>query len=204
VQVNGIRLANITNLELTHGKRTWQVRGGERSTQIQHWIWEEERVRVGQDGQPVQDSQSKEVRQRPRSFGAPQSDYRRGLQCRTNWVQILTDTPKEILYAAADAERISEYILTIEQKKEPQHTQEVGVRKDIPYAERTYLAVPYAEREEAKALRSTLGCGEEKLVRGSGSGSRKNCEMGPETSSCAHAGSTDGIRGGAARDRGCR
>jgi antirestriction protein ArdC len=33
------------------------------------------------------------------------------------WVQILTDTPKEILYAAADAERISDYILTIEQKK---------------------------------------------------------------------------------------
>ena len=43
-----------------------------------------------------------------------------------HWVQILTDTPKEILYAAADAERISEYILTIEQKKEIQHTQEVG------------------------------------------------------------------------------
>jgi putative DNA primase/helicase len=38
----------------SHG---WQVRGGERSTQIQHWIWEEERVRVGQDGQPVLDSQ---------------------------------------------------------------------------------------------------------------------------------------------------
>ena len=34
-----------------------------------------------------------------------------------HWVQILTDTPKEILYAAADAERISDYILTIEQKK---------------------------------------------------------------------------------------
>ena len=65
----------------------------------------------------------------------------------------MTDTPKEILYAAADAERISDYILTIEQKKEIRHTQEVGVmRKDIPHAERTYLAVPYAEREEAKAL----------------------------------------------------
>jgi putative DNA primase/helicase len=70
-----------------------------------------------------------------------------------HWVQILTDTPKEILYAAADAERISDYILTIEQKKEIRHTQEVGVmRKDIPHAVRTYLAVPYAERQEAKAL----------------------------------------------------
>ena len=70
-----------------------------------------------------------------------------------HWVQILTDTPKEILYAAADAERISDYILTIEQKKEIRHTQEVGMmRKDIPQAERTYLAVPYAERHEAKAV----------------------------------------------------
>jgi putative DNA primase/helicase len=70
-----------------------------------------------------------------------------------HWVQILTDTPKEILYAAADAERISEYILTIERKKEKRHTQEVGtMKKDIPHTERTYLAVPYAERHEAKAL----------------------------------------------------
>jgi putative DNA primase/helicase len=68
-------------------------------------------------------------------------------------VQILTDKPKEIFYAAADAERISDYILTIEQKKEIQHTQEVGVMRDnIPHAERSYLVVPYAERQEAKAL----------------------------------------------------
>jgi hypothetical protein len=68
-------------------------------------------------------------------------------------VQILTDKPKEIFYAAADAERISDYILTIEQKKEIQHTQEVGVMRDnLPHAERSYLVVPYAERQEAKAL----------------------------------------------------
>jgi putative DNA primase/helicase len=40
----------------------WQVRGGERSTQIQHWIWEEERVRIGRDGQPVLDSQKKAIK----------------------------------------------------------------------------------------------------------------------------------------------
>ena len=256
----------------------WQVRGGERSTQIQHWIWEEERVRIGQDGQPVLDSQKKAIKdlvrlERPKVitaavFNAEQidgipalepertydwdpveqaekllqasgakiehsqsggayyrlstdtirlpaqdrfatpSDYyatalhelghwtghpdrldrdlsnpfgsegyaREELRAEIaslilgselgigydpvahagyvdHWVQILTDTPKEILYAAADAERISDYILTIEQKKEIRHTQEVGVmRKDIPHAERTYLAVPYAERHEAKAL----------------------------------------------------
>src|SRR5271157_1058666 len=255
----------------------WQVRGGERSTQIQHWIWEEERVRTGRDGQPVLDSQKKAIKdlvrlERPKVitaavFNAEQIDgipalepertydwdpveqaekllqasgakiehsqsggayyrlstdtirlpspdrfetpsgyygtalhelghwtghpdrldrdlgnpfgsegYAReelraeiaslilgselgiGYDPATHagyvdhWVQILTDTPKEILYAAADAERISDYILTIEQKKEIRHTQEVGMRKDIPYAERTYLVVPYVERNEAKAL----------------------------------------------------
>jgi putative DNA primase/helicase len=256
----------------------WQVRGGERSTQIQHWIWEEERVRVGPDGQPVLDAQKKLIKdlvrlERPKVitaavFNAEQIDGIPALEAeRTydwdpveqaekllrasgaeiehsstggayynfardtirlpsqdrfptpsgyyavalhelghwtahpdrldrdlrnpfgseayareelraeiaslivgselgigydperhagyvdHWVQILTDTPKEILFAAADAERISDYILTIEQKKEIKQTQEVGVmRQDIPHAERTYLAVPYAERHEAKAL----------------------------------------------------
>ena len=30
----------------------WQVRGGEKGTQIQHWIWEEARPRLGKDGKP--------------------------------------------------------------------------------------------------------------------------------------------------------
>src|SRR4029077_11791901 len=34
-----------------------------------------------------------------------------------HWIQILTESPKEILYAAADAERISEYILRIEERQ---------------------------------------------------------------------------------------
>jgi putative DNA primase/helicase len=256
----------------------WQVRGGERATQIPHWIWQQERVRVGTDGQSVLDGQQRPVKdlvrlerpkvitaavfnaeqiegipalepehrydwdpveqaekllraseakiehsptggayynfQRdtirllsPERFTTPSASYATALhelghwtahpdrldrdlrnpfgsqayareELRAeiaslivrselgigydserhagyvdHWVQILTDTPKEILYAAADAERISDYILTIEQKKEIRHTQEVGVmRKDIPHAERTYLAVPYAERHEAKAL----------------------------------------------------
>jgi len=70
-----------------------------------------------------------------------------------HWVQILTDTPKEIMYASADAERISEYILTIEQKRRYDISRRLGRReKNIPHAERTYLAVPYAERHEARAL----------------------------------------------------
>jgi antirestriction protein ArdC/phage/plasmid primase-like uncharacterized protein len=70
-----------------------------------------------------------------------------------HWLKILTETPTEILYAAADAEKISEYVLGLEQKREVSQTQEASaVREEIPYAERTYLAVPYEERHEAKAL----------------------------------------------------
>ena len=70
-----------------------------------------------------------------------------------HWVTILTDTPTEILYAAADAEKISDYILTLEQKREVSQTQEATtVREEIPHAERIYLAVPYEERQEAKAI----------------------------------------------------
>ena len=256
----------------------WQVRAGEKGTQIQHWIWEEARVRVGQDGQPVLDSQKKLIKdlvrlERPKvitaavfnaeqideipalepertydwdpveqaekllqasvakiehsqsggayyrlstdtihlpaqeRFAKPSGYYATALhelghwtahpdrldrdlsnpfgsegyareELRAeiaslilgselgigydpdrhagyvdHWVQILSDTPKEILYASADAERISDYILTIEQKKEIGHTQEVGaMRENIPPAERTYLAVPYDERQEAKAI----------------------------------------------------
>jgi hypothetical protein len=90
-------------------------------------------------------------------------------------VQILTEMPKEILFAVADAERISDYILTIEQKKEIQHTQEVGVmRQDIPHSERTYLVVPYAERHEARALGARWEAVKKRLVRRTGSRPRKS------------------------------
>ena len=60
-----------------------------------------------------------------------------------HWVQILTDTPTEILYAAAEAEKISEYVLGLEQKREISQTQEAtAVKEKIPHGERTYLAVP--------------------------------------------------------------
>jgi hypothetical protein len=52
------------------------------------------------------------------------------------------ETPKGILYAAADAEKISEYILTIEQKREVGQTREATtVKEQIPHGERIYLAV---------------------------------------------------------------
>jgi putative DNA primase/helicase len=51
----------------SHG---WQVKRGEKSTQIQHWTWEEERVRLGQNGQPELDSQGKAIKERVR-LGRP-------------------------------------------------------------------------------------------------------------------------------------
>ena len=261
----------------SHG---WQVKRGEKSTQIQHWIWEEERVRLGQNGQPELDSQGKAIKERvrlarPKVIGAavfnaqqvegiPAVEAKRDLEWNPieqaekllkasnariqhsaqggafyrlatdtihlpnhdrfgsagdyystalhelghwtghperldrdlknpfgsvgyareelraeiaslilgselgigydpsqhasyvdHWIRILTETPKEILYAAADAERISEYILCIEEKQKPEMLQAQGarqVKREIALEERIYLAVPYDERNEAKAL----------------------------------------------------
>jgi antirestriction protein ArdC/phage/plasmid primase-like uncharacterized protein len=80
-------------------------------------------------------------------------DHRQHAGYVDNWVKILMDTPTEILYAAADAEKISEYVQTLEQKREVTQTQEpTEVKEQIPHAERIYLEVPYEERHEAKAL----------------------------------------------------
>jgi len=256
----------------------WQVRGGEKGTQIQHWIWEEARPRLGKDGKPELDDAGKPIKDmvrlsRPkvlvaavfnaeqidgipdlepardvewdplekaerllgasgakiqhsqggRAFYRPSTDtihlpsreqfkkaagfyatalhelgHWTGHADRLNrdlahpfgsegyareelraeiaslilgsevglgydpgqhagyvdhWVQILTDTPTEILYAAADAEKISEYVLGLEQKREISQTQEAtAVKEQIPHGERTYLAVPYEERDQAKAI----------------------------------------------------
>jgi putative DNA primase/helicase len=261
-------------------RQGWQVKRGEKSTQIQHWIWEEERVRLGQNGQPELDDQGKLIKElvrleRPKVifaavFNAQQIECIPSLEAKRDsawnpieqaerllkasnariqhsaqggafyrfatdtihlpnqdrfsnagdyystalhelghwtghpnrlnrdlenpfgsagyareelraeiaslilgselgigydpsqhasyvdhWIRILTETPREILYAAADAERISEYILCMEEKQKPETLQTQGerqVKRDIPLNERIYLAVPYDERNEAKAL----------------------------------------------------
>lgn len=47
-----------------------------------------------------------------------------------SWVKILRETPQEILYAAAAAEKISEYILGLEQKREISQTREATAVKE--------------------------------------------------------------------------
>src|SRR6516164_10551092 len=41
----------------------WQVRAGEKGTQIQHWIWEEARTRLGKDGNPELDNEGKPIKE---------------------------------------------------------------------------------------------------------------------------------------------
>ncbi|OKP00834.1 zincin-like metallopeptidase domain-containing protein [Xenorhabdus eapokensis] len=86
-----------------------------------------------------------------------------------SWIKILKEDPREIFRAAADAERISDYIMGFEHEK----AQEVAVERqnepmglktgrvpdqtvlheppENPMPSRTYLAVPYLEKNDAKA-----------------------------------------------------
>ena len=41
----------------------WQVRAGEKGTQIQHWIWQEHRTRIGKDGKPELDKAGKAIKE---------------------------------------------------------------------------------------------------------------------------------------------
>ncbi len=70
-----------------------------------------------------------------------------------SWIKALRDDPKEIFRAAAAAEKIMTYIFQLEIQKERglamEETSEVG--SNIAQ-ENTYLAVPYAQKDAAKAL----------------------------------------------------
>jgi putative DNA primase/helicase len=86
----------------------------------------------------------------------------------SSWIRILEDDPLEIFRAAADAEKIRTYIVTLGQKQEQaqvievvasrsQETTHIVQRHGVAMApqetaQRTYISVPYREKEEAKAL----------------------------------------------------
>jgi antirestriction protein ArdC/phage/plasmid primase-like uncharacterized protein len=97
-----------------------------------------------------------------------------------SWIRVLENDPREIFRAAADADRITRHIRAFEHAHEQAGDQEQGmapadppgsdriistaveirtptlIRKDHPAMtmndDRTYLAVPYDEKEDAKAL----------------------------------------------------
>ena len=96
-----------------------------------------------------------------------------------SWIKALKDDPREIFRAAADAEKIVKLVRSFElgQAQEADNTQDAGSRQEetmpsatgpatrlpimiretspaaqAPSPERTYLAVPYAEKDDAKQL----------------------------------------------------
>ena len=93
-----------------------------------------------------------------------------------SWIRVLENDPREIFRAAADADRITQHIRAFELEHEQQsdQTQETAafdpgvpppaadvrvptlIREDHPAMtttdDRTYLAVPYDEKDDAKAL----------------------------------------------------
>lgn len=90
-----------------------------------------------------------------------------------SWIKALEDDPYEIVRACRDAEHIKEYLLGLEMKKElvveqpekqpekmpektVQHAREEGIAAmgvpANPTRKKTFLAVPYKEKEQAKKL----------------------------------------------------
>ncbi|MDE9463082.1 zincin-like metallopeptidase domain-containing protein [Xenorhabdus bovienii] len=83
------------------------------------------------------------------------------------WIKVLKENPREIFRAAADAERISDYVMGFEheQVQEVLSDRQIGTDynglendrvtlhepPEEPMPSRTYLAVPYIEKNEAKA-----------------------------------------------------
>lgn len=77
-----------------------------------------------------------------------------------SWIKVLQKDPREIFRAASDAERITEYLMGFEQEQvieqqsesefeQPQFIQHESQENSMSL--RTYLAVPYLEKNEAKA-----------------------------------------------------
>ncbi|MDL2315602.1 ssDNA-binding domain-containing protein [Desulfovibrio sp. OttesenSCG-928-A18] len=86
-----------------------------------------------------------------------------------SWVKVLEEDPYEIVRACRDAEQIKEYVLGMEKQKElgqeqtvkaPEPEKVLERKEDIaamgvpadPAKEKTFLAVPYKEKEQAKKL----------------------------------------------------
>ena len=82
-----------------------------------------------------------------------------------SWIEAVKEDPFEIQRACRDAERIHDYILDLERKKEmgleapeavpmPEREEAIAAMSlpERPAPEKTFLSVPYREKNEAKAL----------------------------------------------------
>ena len=104
-----------------------------------------------------------------------------------SWIKALEEDPREVFRAAADAEKIARLVFSYElgQEQASDNTQDAGIQQEepmptpsgpaarlptmirdtspaiqAPSPERTYLAVPYAEKDEAKQLGAKWDRGE--------------------------------------------
>ena len=72
-----------------------------------------------------------------------------------SWIKVLEDDPKEIFRAAADAEKIQDYVLSFSQQQKVVEQEEIRmdqIKQDtLADSTRQYLAVPYVEKDQAKA-----------------------------------------------------
>ena len=72
-----------------------------------------------------------------------------------SWIKVLEEDPKEIFRAAADAEKIKDYVLSFSQQQEIVDQEEITMdqtsQQNNDADSRTYLVVPYAEKDLAKA-----------------------------------------------------
>lgn len=76
-----------------------------------------------------------------------------------SWIEVLKNDPMEIFRAAADAEKIHEYVIALEHRQvqaldSNQHsTDPIAQELDMaPNSERQYLDVPYSDKQAAKKL----------------------------------------------------
>jgi hypothetical protein len=82
-----------------------------------------------------------------------------------SWIAALKEAPFEIQRACRDAEQIRDYLLGLERKKEmgiessesipmPGHHEDIAARSlpENPATEKTFLSVPYKEKEQVKKL----------------------------------------------------
>ena len=72
-----------------------------------------------------------------------------------SWIKVLEEDPKEIFRAAADAEKIKDYVLSFSQQQEIVDQEEITMdqtsQQNNDADSRKYLFVPYAEKDLAKA-----------------------------------------------------
>lgn len=133
--------------------------------ELAHWTGHESRMNRDFSGSfGTQKYAKEELRAEISSFMLSQKlgiefDPERHKMYVKNWVSILKDQPKEIALACIDAENITDYIMSLEKdidqdlsaENEPEIPMSVNDNQST-FENKTYLAVPYSEKNEAKNL----------------------------------------------------